>query len=142
VRTVSQVIGDIGAYQPTPDGWLGLDTRLNELFGSPVPEEGIEALLGVLERFPDDDGAGVFWSIVHGLESVPGHEAALVASVRRLPTEFNTLMVQRLLNAGVRNVAGADLLLVLEDARAHPGVSASVAESVGEYIAMHSRVGD
>jgi hypothetical protein len=65
--------------------WLALDHSLTELFQSGFASQGIDALLGVFERHPTDDGAGVFWAIVHGLEATPGYESALVESVRRAP---------------------------------------------------------
>ena len=57
-------------------------------------------MLRVFERFPLDDGAGVAWSIVHGLESLPGYEPHLVDSLRRRPSELGVVMLNRMLNVG------------------------------------------
>lgn len=67
------------------------------------------ALLRVFERFPDEDGAGVFWSIVHGLEALSGYEKHLVAAVQRHPTDFTVIMVRRLINAGSQEIDGVKL---------------------------------
>lgn len=87
--------------------------RLEELLSSLEPsacgEAELTALLQVFERFPEHDGFGVFWSILHLLEACTGYEEALVRSVRRKPVAFNLTMVNRLLNAGVREVGGQPL---------------------------------
>jgi hypothetical protein len=46
----------------------------------------------VFERFPDHDGYGVMWSVLHGIEAILNYEIELLASVRRLPTEFGVVM--------------------------------------------------
>lgn len=50
--------------------------QLDETVGAVRPQDCGElefrALLGVFERFPEDDGFGVFWSIVHCLEACTG----------------------------------------------------------------------
>ncbi|WP_284620792.1 hypothetical protein [Aquabacterium humicola] len=85
-----------------------------------------EALLQVFERFPEEDGFGVFWSILHALESADNYEHELVASVRRAPNLFNTLMINRIVNAGINVLAGvsAERLVneVLSNGVATPGV--------------------
>jgi len=75
----------------------------------------VDQLLSVFERFPDDDGFGVFWQILHFLESAGGYESALVDSVRRSPSEFNLTMINRLLNGGIKNIGTQSLLLLLEE---------------------------
>jgi hypothetical protein len=72
-------------------------------------------LLGILERFPDGDGFGGFWQILHLLEKADGYEAALVNSVVRSPGEFNLLMINRPLNGGIENVGDQSLLSLLEE---------------------------
>ena len=77
--------------------------------------ELLPSLLGVFERFPTDDGYGVFWNILHAVEAIEGCEPAVVASVRARPAEFNVLLVGRLLNAGTTEVTGVDLLSLLRE---------------------------
>ena len=71
-----------------------LDGAVNSLLASNHPEFGIGALLRIFERFPDKDGYGVFWSLLHGLESMPDYEGALVESFMRQPSEFAMLMLR------------------------------------------------
>jgi hypothetical protein len=75
----------------------------------------VPALLRVFERFPSSDGFESFWGILHSLEALPGYEGHLIASVRRTPGTFNLLMINRLLNAGVREIDGISLLGILDE---------------------------
>lgn len=66
----------------------------------PITPEHLPVIFGVFERFPAEDGAGVLWSIVHGIESLPlDYEPALRESYRRMPSEMAEIMVVRLENA-------------------------------------------
>src|SRR3982751_1639786 len=114
-RTASEIIAAIQGFEPVNGNWLVLDRLLGELFQGGFAAQGIEAMLGVFERYPADDGAGVFWSIVHGLESLPGYETAVVESVRRAPVEFTLLMINRMLNAGVREAGGVQLTSLIRE---------------------------
>jgi hypothetical protein len=82
--------------------WLPLDQLLDELWSAGlVTPEQLPVLLGVFEQFPTEDGAGVLWSIVHGIESLPfDYEPALRESYRRVPSEMAEIMLVRLENAG------------------------------------------
>ena len=93
-----------------------LEEILSSVGHSACSEPEYDALLQVFERFPEHDGFGVFWSILHFLEACPGYEAALVRSVRRKPVEFNLTMVNRLLNAGIHEVNEHPLAALLVSA--------------------------
>ena len=97
-----------------PDSLQKIQQALDTLFTSPHPEIGIDALFRVLERFPDSDGFGVFWSILHGLEALPNYETRLIQSVQQQPMEFNLIMINRLLNAGVDEINGVNLVALLD----------------------------
>ncbi len=113
-RPPGDIANAIDAFEPKDGNWLELDDLLQELFQSECPTLGVDALLRVFERFPEEDGCEVFWGIVHGLESIPGYEERLVQSVCSSPSEFGLIMVQGLLNSGVDEVAGVGLLALLE----------------------------
>ncbi|HEX3159728.1 MAG TPA: hypothetical protein VHQ45_14505, partial [Gemmatimonadaceae bacterium] len=55
-----------------------LELALGAVAPASCTQAEFSLLLGILERFPDDDGSGVFWSIVHLLEATSGYEPALV----------------------------------------------------------------
>ncbi len=101
MRSHSEILKDIAQFQPVADMWLPLDDFLNELWlaGQP-PIEVLPTLFGVFERFPEDDGAGVFWSIVHGVEALPYNYGCLLReSHGRVPSEMSKIMLARLANS-------------------------------------------
>lgn len=87
-----------------------LDDAVRCLGNLPHSDRAVDALFNVFERFPNTDDFGVFWSVLHAIEKQGGYEARLVQSVRRLPVEFNLVMVNRLLNSGTKVVDNTDLL--------------------------------
>ena len=100
--------------------------KLEEL---PNPEASIDALLNVFERFPDHDSYGVFWSVLHFLETMPGrYESKLVESVRRQPMEFSLSMVNGLINGGVNKVNGERLIDLLKEVANNTAYSESARE--------------
>jgi hypothetical protein len=105
-------------------------------------EPEFRALLSVFERFPAEDGFGVFWSIVHFLEACEGYEPALLESVRVAPTEFNVLMVNRILNAGIAQVAGESLLSVLNGVASDEAAPDDVRESARDFIEHQRTLGN
>jgi hypothetical protein len=78
-----------------------------------------QTLLGVLERFPLDDGFESFWSIVHFLEACEGYEPYLVASVLRNPADLTLTMLNRLLNAGSTQCGDTSYAAILESVAAN-----------------------
>ncbi|MGC4006309.1 MAG: hypothetical protein QM811_25590 [Pirellulales bacterium] len=96
-RTVSDILREIEGFQPVDDDWRPLDVLLNELWSSGVPEAALPTLFGVFERYPDFDGAGVFWSILHGVEGLEiDYEQALRDSLARRSSEMGKVMLARL----------------------------------------------
>jgi hypothetical protein len=127
-RSIKEVIAAI-------DGLTSVDTteelsRLQDLvdryFSSQKAADHLGVWFRLYERFPEADGYGVFWTILHGIEATPGYEPLIVESVRRYPSQFPLLMVNRQLNGGVRQIGGVDLLEVLRqvatDERCLPSV--------------------
>jgi hypothetical protein len=137
VRPVSEIIAAIERFQPTNGNWLELDALLDELFQSGTASQGINAMLGVFERFPKEDGAGVFWSIVHGLESMEGYERRLIESVRRAPSEFAMLMIHRLINAKNEEVDGVRLVSLLEHLAHDQMADSGSRRSANKYLGWH-----
>ena len=110
----------IEAFRPSPadDNWRELDAHLVAL--GPLTLATVAPLLRVFERFPRHDGHGVFWTILHAIEAVPGYEPILVEHVMRAPTEMGITMLQRLINAGITHVGVHELapLVVMLSSRA------------------------
>lgn len=96
-RDVDDILGDIASFRPEGADWLPLDSMIAELWQVGVPPRALPTLLGVFERFPDDDGAGVLWSIVHGVESLDlDYEQPLRDSLARQPSHMGQVMLDRL----------------------------------------------
>lgn len=136
-RPISEIIADIEGFKPSKGNWLGLDALLQELFLSGSSPVAIDAMLHVFERYPGEDGAGVFWSIVHGLESLPGYESRLVESIRRVPSDFALLMVNRLLNGECREVGGERLLSLLERVARDETARPEIRQEAQEILDRH-----
>jgi hypothetical protein len=104
--------------------------RLQELaeryFALPEAPEHLGVWFRLYERFPEDDAFGVFWTVLHGVEAQPNFEQLVIESVRRRPSGFPVRMVNGLLNAGIRQVGGVQLLELLQevagDDRSPPGL--------------------
>ena len=113
-RASNQIVADILAFQPAGGNWLPLDHLAAEQWASGAAGHHVPELLAVFEQFPDEAG-GVLWGVLHGLESLPGYEPALVRSVRAQPSEMAVTMVGRLLYGGVVHVGGVSLVGLLRE---------------------------
>src|SRR5688500_5761862 len=76
-RTTAAIAHDIATFAPKEDDWLALDSLVAELWQAGHPEQAIPELLSVFERYPEEEGFGVAWSVLHGLEALPNYEPAL-----------------------------------------------------------------
>jgi hypothetical protein len=100
MRSTAEILEAIGRFEPVDGYWLPLDALLDELWVAGPTEAALPVLFGVFERFPDDDGAGVLWSIVHGVEHLPfEYEPLLRQSYGRTPSFMAEVMLQRIANA-------------------------------------------
>ena len=113
-RSRAEIRAEIERFEPGDEGWLPLDSLVVELLENGATTEDADTLLKVFERFPEEDGDGVFWALVHGLEALPGYEPHVVAAVQRAPNEFNLLLVRRMLNSGKEVAAGTRLVSLLQ----------------------------
>lgn len=96
-RDADNMLRDIEAFRPVDDLWLPLDDLLAELWDAGVPQPALPSLFGVFERFPEDHGGGVFWSILHGIEALDlDYEEALRESLARQPSHMGKVMLVRL----------------------------------------------
>jgi len=98
----------IREFDPTDGSFLPLEDLFESAFASENPADYYDAIFNLFERFPEDDGAGVFWSAVHGMEAVGGYETRLLIYFRRFPSEMTKTMLIRLRNAGIESVDGIE----------------------------------
>jgi hypothetical protein len=120
-RTAANIVTDIRGFEPVAGNWRPLDTLLGELWATGEHGRHLPELLAVFERFPDTDGAGVLWSIVHGIEEVPAYEPAVLRSAQRCPSLMAKAMIRRMIQAGREHVAGVGLRDLLRQITARPG---------------------
>ncbi len=93
-------------FDPVDGEWGELETLFEEAFTCSNPEFYYPAIFGLFEKHPNEDGAGVFWSALHGMENAGKYEAELLRSFRRFPNEMSRIMLIRMRNSGLTNVAG------------------------------------
>jgi hypothetical protein len=93
---------DISIREFTPENgsWLSLETYIERAFASPDPKKYYHAIFNLFERFPKEDGAGVFWSALHGMETVGSYEDLLLQYFRRSPSLMTRTMLRRIQNSG------------------------------------------
>jgi hypothetical protein len=137
-RSAAKILADIRVFKPVDGNWLPLDELLAEFWDTGKAKRHVRELLSVLERFPEDDGEGVLWSIVHGLEEVPGYESELIQSIRRQPSELGVAMVGRLLNSGVSQADEASLVGILREVVEARTAPRSVQKSAADWIQKHA----
>lgn len=134
-----QIIETLDELQDLDDDaqLLAMDKAVAQL-DEPPPLEAAAPMFRVFERFPSDDGYETFWTLLHTLEATPGYEAELVKSIARQPNEFNTLMVNRLLNAGVTHIGERSLLGLLKRIAADERTPAEVSKTALKMISAHN----
>ena len=130
----------IGFTDPACEVQLAdLDALICSLDSSVCNEPEMSVLLNVFERFPDADGFGIFWSIVHFLEACAGYEPLLIESVKRCPTVFNTMMINRLINGGVFSIGGKNLMSLLRHTTENERASNDVKEQATRFIEYQTK---
>ena len=111
-----------------------LDEVIRLAMSLPQSHEVDDALFGIFEGFPAEDGHGVYWSIVHGLEARGEYEQRLLASLRKAPSDFALTMLNRMCNAGVSTCAGVPNLELLQEVAGSFQVQESVRESARNFL--------
>jgi hypothetical protein len=106
-----------------------------------MTKEDFRAIFNLFERFPEDDAYGGFWSFLHAAEAAGGYEADLIESVTRKPAEFNVTMVGRIVNSGVLQFEGTDLVHLLSTVAAGADTSRA-RETARNYLSGASRMRD
>jgi hypothetical protein len=136
---VAPIIAVLDAFQDVDDKQQmdAMIEAVKKLTDSPQ-SEATESLFHVFERFPEHDGYETFWSILHLLERTPGYERELVNSLARQPNEFNVVMVNRMLNAKIKDADGVDLIGLLRQVVINERAPADARKRAQDYINRHS----
>jgi len=128
------IIGEIERFRPIDGNWLKLDALLVELWETGDAPQHVRDLFSLLERFPEEDGAGVIWSVVHGLESIQGYEVELLQSLRRKPSRSGIALATRLLNGGVQHVGESSLIEVLVEVSRSDAASSALQKQADRFL--------
>ena len=96
----------IREFQPAENNWLPLEEHISKAYASNDFPSYYDAIFNLFERFPEDDGNGVFWSAVHGMEATGGYEEKLLMYFRRHPTVMTKTMLTRIRNSGEEKIGG------------------------------------
>ncbi|MBI3220169.1 MAG: hypothetical protein HYZ44_11710 [Bacteroidetes bacterium] len=134
MRTSHDIVKGIAVFQPEDGNWLKLDALFRELWETGEEEKFTVDLLHVLERFPEEDGAGVFESIVHGLEHFKTYEVELLESLNRQPSEVGLRMLRRIKNSGAKTVGGIDIRKVVTDLLSNERLTPALRQDLMEII--------
>jgi hypothetical protein len=137
-RDSTAIIADLNGYSGSATSWRALDELAVELFRGPVGGAGLDALFGVFERHPTHDGFGVFWTLLHGIESVPGYEPHLLRSLFRRPSLFAVYMINRILNVGEREVEGVSWIIVLRNILSRGDIEQEIRDEADKYLHKHA----
>jgi hypothetical protein len=103
----------IREFTPHQGNWLALERHFERAFNGADPKQYYHAIFNLFERYPEEDGCGVFWSALHGMEAVGGYERLLLQYFRRYPSLMTRTMLRRILNSGqshIGNVAISSLI--------------------------------
>jgi hypothetical protein len=111
-----------------------LDRSIQDFFSVPDAVGQVAVWFRLFERFPEEDAYGMFWSVLHGIEGLTGYESELIASLRRRPTHFPVLMVNRMLNAGQSSIGDIELIGLLEAVATDDDCLPSVREDARRFV--------
>ncbi|WP_129139595.1 hypothetical protein [Modicisalibacter coralii] len=95
----------IAEFEPQDGNWLPLEELLQRALLAADMQVYYPAIFRLFERYPDEDGAGVFWTALHGMEDAGGYEKDLLESFQRSPSEMTETILLRLRNSGSEYVS-------------------------------------
>lgn len=105
----------IREFTPQQGMWLPLERHFEHAFSSPDPKQYYHAIFNLFERYAEEDGAGVFWSALHGMETVGGYEDLLLQYFRRHPSLMTEAMLRRILNSGQSHIGRVPISSLIDD---------------------------
>lgn len=103
----------IREFIPLKGDWCPLEQHIERAFASPDPKRYYHAIFNLFERFPDEDGAGIFWSALHGMEAVGGYEELLIQYFRLWPSLMTKIMLRRILNSGQTHIGNVEIATLI-----------------------------
>ena len=129
MREVKEIISDIESFKSDEENWLRLDELVTELWESGNPESGIDALFEIFEKNPTEDGAGVFWTILHGLETLE-YEQKLYDSLKKKPSHMTITMLKRIENTNSDTIAGKSISELKNFVKNNPKIESELLDEI------------
>ncbi|MGL4731537.1 MAG: hypothetical protein ACRCW0_08130 [Clostridium sp.] len=129
---VCELYRKIKEFKPSNDEWVELEYILDEVYDKGYEYECLGAMFRLYERYSEEDNE-VLWGMLHGVESINGYEERIHWSLKRQPSVFVIIMINRLLNDGVTNICGEDLILILEDLKESTKISETLRKTAEEF---------
>lgn len=117
--STKEIANKIEFFQYKDGNWLDLDKLVIELWNSPHPEDGINSIFKLFQKYPIDDGSGVFWSILHGLETLD-YEQKLCSALLKKPFYIGIIMLIRIEKSGAKTIAGKSINELKNNIRTNP----------------------
>lgn len=134
MRKIEEILIGIDSFKPQDGNWLHLEELLAELWATEKPEIGLDNLFGLLERYAEEDGIGVFWSVVHGIEQMNDYEQSLLNSLNRRPSIVTVLMVHRIANTGQIMILDKEIKAIYRELLIDSKVLPSIRERINRYL--------
>jgi hypothetical protein len=103
----------IREFNPADGVWLPLERLFEQAFARRDPKRHYPAMFDLFARFREEDGSGVFWSALHGMEHVGGYEEMLLQSYQRSPSLMTRAMLRRLLKSGQTRIGGVSIVTLI-----------------------------
>jgi len=95
-REINEIIEELDTFELEGDYLTRLAKISDEVLASETPEEALDAMLGLLERHPDEE-IGSPGPLIFAIERCKGYEEKLVESVRRCPTSLTIWALYKLI---------------------------------------------
>jgi hypothetical protein len=131
--SIQNILIDINSFKPINGNWLELDSLVGHISIHDLNENVIESLLHVFEKYPNEDGAGVFWSILHLIESFESYDNFVLKSFENQPSEMTFIMLQRIINSSVRITPNKEIIEAFKNALGKE-ISKDIKENINYFL--------
>ncbi len=118
-----EIIEQLQNFSLQDDYLQQLRTLTDKILKQPNPEEALDDMFGILERYPDEE-LGSPGPLVHAIEKCRGYEEVLFDSLKRQPGTLTVWMLHRLIKYDPK----PRYVEALRGVIAHPSISEQTKE--------------
>ncbi|WP_143406478.1 hypothetical protein [Estrella lausannensis] len=134
VREIEDIIADFEDFSIEGDYMQKISKLTDELIGTGKPELALDAMLAILERYPDEE-IGSPGPLAHAIEKCPGFEPKLLQSIERMPSTLSIWILYRLIQKSPKE----EFVKALEIAAGHPLASEQIHEDAKLLLSWVAR---